>query len=494
MKRALASCLLASCGPHLASSAPCPATPAISAAMASPPSAPASQVAEPAPLPFPAAFDVATLDAYLAQQTQARGYVGLSVAVVKDGTIVLAKAYGLASITPAIPATPDTLFAAGSITKQFTSSAALLLAEKKKLSFSDPIAKYYPDLTRARDITVHDVATHVSGYADDYPLDYVDREMQIPITADEEIARYGKRPLDFEPRTRWSYTGTGYFILGRIVERASGQALGALYDERFFRPLGMDHTVYNPKPGDPRVAVGYTSFALGAPEIAEPEAAGWHFGAGGIFTTATDLAKWDVALMSGKVLSPRSYETLTTARKLVDGRSTGYGCGISVHSHAGDVVLEHDGGQAGFYADSAMAPRARDAVVVLTNRDGVDASDLVWDILALMLDEQAPRAPVVAGPSLETVARELFSQMQAGKMERERLGDDFNAFLTDAKVAAAAPRLRAYGSPTRVQVRNRRLRGGMEQSLVVLSFGDRKLEVSVFRRPDGRVEQFLVGQ
>jgi CubicO group peptidase (beta-lactamase class C family) len=153
----------------------------------------------------PETFDVAAIDAYLTRQIEARGFVGLSVAIVKDGSLVLDKGYGRRQLGPDMPVQVDTPFLVASITKQFVSAVVLQLAAEKMLSTDDKVAKYFPDLTRANEITLYDLMTHVSGYRDYYPLDFVDREMSQPVTTDESIARYGKLPLDFEPRTRFSY-------------------------------------------------------------------------------------------------------------------------------------------------------------------------------------------------------------------------------------------------------------------------------------------------
>src|SRR5204863_7159051 len=154
----------------------------------------------------------------------------------------------------------------------FTCSALLMLQEQKKLSLRDPVAKYFPSLTRAKDITLLDLGGHLSGYRDYYPLDYVDREMAMDQPADTIITRYATRPLDFEPRSHYSYSNTGYLILGRVVEKVSGQPFGAFLAARIFTPLHLTGTAYEPSPNGADMARGYTSFALAPPIAAEPEA------------------------------------------------------------------------------------------------------------------------------------------------------------------------------------------------------------------------------
>jgi CubicO group peptidase (beta-lactamase class C family) len=233
-----------------------------------------------APLPAPERFDAATVDAYLSARAAEPGMVGLSVAVVRDGQVVLARGYGKRSLAAAAPVTAETRFAIGSVSKQLTAAGVLLLQEDGKLSVRDPVAKYLPDLTAARDVTLYDLLTHVSGYPDYYPLDFVDRRMQAATTPDEILRRYAMGPVDFAPGARWSYSNTNYVILGRIVEKVSGEPLDRFLTRRILEPLGMTHTSFGPPAGVADVATGYVTFALGPPEVAVPEGPGWLFAAG----------------------------------------------------------------------------------------------------------------------------------------------------------------------------------------------------------------------
>jgi D-alanyl-D-alanine carboxypeptidase len=480
------------CGaPGLA--APCPAQP-VAPSAAQPTSSVVGQLAVPAPSAAPpATFDVAAIDKYIARQMSRQGFIGLSVAIVKDGAIVLDKGYGRSQIEPDAPMRSDTALSIGSISKQFISTLILLLANEKKLSLDDRVAKYYPALTRANDITLYDLMTHVSGYRDYFPLDFIDQEMKQPAIQDDVIARYGKRPLDFEPRTRFSYSSTGYKILARVIEKVTGKPLGTVLSERILRPVGMSHSSYMPTADAPGVARGYTSFALGPPEPAEFEGKDWGFGAGGIFAPAGDIARWDIALMSGKVLGPEDYKTLTTARRLADGRVTTYGCGIGTTvTKSGERLLRHSGQSPGFVAYSVLLPRTRSAVVALSNRDDAPPWDLVNDLVALISEEHRAVPPKIAGPSAREVAKHIFAQLQSGHVDRDGLGDDFNTFLADAKLRAASERLRALGEPSAVDVEDTQERGGMEETTVRFTFPTRAVEATMFRSVDGKVQQFLI--
>jgi len=251
--------------------------------------------------PAAAAIDPAAVRSTVAGLLESRGLVGLSVAVVENGATALAEGFGVRSRATGQPVAADTMFAIGSITKQFTAACVLLLAEDGKLAVTDKVAKWYPALTRASDITLLDLMNHVSGYADYYPLDFVDRPMAAATPSDEVIRRFATRPLDFEPGARYSYSNTGYLILGRVVEKVSGEPFGAFLDRRILKPLGMAHTVFEPDPLGPSCARGHMSFWLGAPEIVPLEGRGWVAAAGALFSTPSDLVTWDLALVDGKV-------------------------------------------------------------------------------------------------------------------------------------------------------------------------------------------------
>lgn len=439
--------------------------------------------------------DVAAIEKLIAQTVEESRLVGLSVGVMSDGHVVLARGYGVRSLETRDPVTPETMFAIGSVTKQFTCASVFLLAEEKKLSLEDKVGKYLPDLTRANDISLLDLGQHVSGYRDYYPLDFVDRAMAVPRPAASIIRDYATRPLDFEPGTRWSYSNTGFLILGNVIERVSGEPLGQFFDRHILSPLGLKHTQYEARRGQNGQAVGYTSFALGTPEVATPEAEGWLGAAGGLWSTPRDLLVWDLALTEGKVLSVSSYRTLATPRRLRDGRSTDYGCGIGVRDSGPAVLLTHGGGVSGFVARNTFVPATRSGVVLLANTDGAySALEALADAIVPMLLPPNPGAPVVKGSSALSTAVSLMRQFQAGDVDRSQLGEEFNAFLTLERVKAAAASLGPLGDPKGVEVAEVDERGGMEVATIRFRFEQESVEASMYRTADGRIQQFLVSR
>lgn len=465
-------------------------------------------------LAAPAAADIdpAAVRSTVAGMLKSRGLVGLSVAVVENGAIALAEGFGVRSRATGEPVAPDTMFAIGSITKQFTAACVLLLAEDGKLAVTDKVAKWYPALTRASDITLLDLMNHVSGYADYYPLDFVDRPMAAATPSDEVIRRFATRPLDFEPGARYSYSNTGYLILGRIVEKVSGQPFGAFLDRRVLKPLGMAHTAFEPDPLGPGCARGHMSFWLGAPEIVPLEGPGWVAAAGAMFSTPSDLVTWDLALVDGKVLKPESFELMTSPRRLNDGTLSNYGCGLAMGNRGGVAFLSHTGAVNGFHALNIVVPSTRSAAVLFSNLSSYSDTNAVFgELTALVLPKPAPAAapaaaakdkrvppapaasgiPAIAGPPAAAAAQGFFMDLQRGRVDRSRLGEEFSFFLKDGVVPAAAARMKAFGEPLKAVVESIGERGGMEVSTTRLEFASGALKVLMYRTPDGKIQQIF---
>ena len=448
------------------------------------------------PVELPGRFEVGAVDAYVADVVQRKGLTGLSLAIVQDGKIVLAKGYGKRSLETGSPVEPETPFAIGSVTKQFACACILLLAEDGKLSVDDKVAKYEPKLGRAGDITLHDLMAHLSGYPDFYPLDFVDRRLVKPILPQLLLAEYAGAKLDFEPGERWSYSNTGYTLLGHVVAKVSGKPFGQFLKERILDPLSMTHSAFEPGPEIKGQTKGYTSFALGPLEPAEPEASGWLYAAGGLWASAPDLARWDQALLEGRVLKPESFRIMTTPRPLKSGHTTGYGCGLNVREINGETVLSHGGAVSGFLSVNAMIPRSRSAVILLANTEHLPSDSIHSTILHLLLDDDKkqgnPHVPKVSGPPAKEAALDFLHQMQSGKLDRDRLGEEFSLFVTHERLQAAAPRLKAMGEPETVEVRGVYERGGMEVSSIQFKFKTATLGGLLYRSPDGKIQQFLI--
>src|SRR3954471_9955680 len=440
----------------------------------------------------PDVFDVKAIDSWLQAQVLQKGRVGLAVGIVQNGQQVLARGYGMRSLEKHQAVEPDTMFAIGSVTKQFTCASILLLAQDGKLSQLDKVSKYFPMLTRAKEVTLLDLMNHTSGYPDYYPLDFVDRRLQNPIPPDDLIQQYAGGKLDFEPGTEWSYSNTGFIILGRVIEKVAGKPLGQFLQERIFNPLGMTRTAYEPALTDPRLAVGYTSFALSAPEPVASEASGWLGAAGGIYSSVGALAKWDMALVEQKLLKPEFYKLMTTSRELTNGKTTGYGCGLAVATVEHRIVLRHGGAVSGFNAYNIIVPSTRSAIVLLCNKDGGLRS--LPEMLTTLLLKEVSNIPKVGGPPALDVVKKVFGEFQDGSVDRARFGKEFNVYLSEGKLASASKRLRALGKPRSTELIRTSERGGMEVTTTRLKFAAVDLDVLMYRMPNGIIEQFFVDE
>lgn len=476
--RALALAALvatAACGP---ASSPAPST--------STPPAPA--VATPAAL---ASLSPEDLDRFVSATVAAQHAIGVTVGVMRDGQVIFAKGYGLARVADKTPVATETLFAVGSVTKQFTCAVALQLQQEGKLSFDDRIAKYEPALTRAADVTVRDIAGMVSGYRDYYPLDFVDQPMAAPRPSLDIVRDFAGRPLDFEPRSRYSYSNTGYLLLGEIAARAGREPFADQLQRRLFTPLGLTHTRFEPARGGAGMAEGYTPLGLGDAEPAVPEGTGWIGAAGGIWSTPTDLLAWDLALMDGKVLAPASWATMSTPRTLTDGRTSGYGCGQSIRDRGPVLVLQHGGAVSGFGARNALVLSSRSGVVVMANADwaGGVLDTIEREVLAKLMP--VADAPVVEGLPAREVALDLLEQIRKGDVDRTALGEEYSAFLTPARLAVMTTSLNAAGAVHDVTAGPIRERGGMEVSSLSIMVGSTPASTLMYRSPDGKVQEFL---
>jgi CubicO group peptidase (beta-lactamase class C family) len=434
----------------------------------------------------------AAIDAAVRQVLDNNGAPSASIAVVRDGAIAYLGAYGRARIEPpAVPATTEMRYSIGSISKQFTAAAILLLAEEGRLSLDDRISRWLPDLTRAGDVTVRQILSMISGYQDFWPQDYVMPGMLRPTTAQQILDGWAKIPLDFEPGTKWQYSNTNYVIAGVIAERVSGTPLVDFLRQRVFTPLGMTTVVNSDEaalgPGDP---MRYLRYGLGPLRPAPKEGPGWMFAAGELAMTARDLARWDIATIDQKVLKPESYRVMQTDVVLRNGVGTGYGLGLQVSAPAGRRQLAHTGEVSGFTAANVIYPDDRAAIAVLTNLDATGTASQIASRIASVLF--AAGAGDRGADEALTRARAVFDGLQHGRIERSLFTANANAYFSDAALADFAAGLGPLGPPLEFVQANVTLRGGMTARSYRIRFGAKTLRVSTFLMPDGKLEQYQI--
>jgi D-alanyl-D-alanine carboxypeptidase len=330
-----------------------------------------------------------TIDRVAADLLARKETAGFAIGIAEKGKIRLVKGYGFADLEERVAVTDRTVFRIGSVTKEFTSAAILLLAEQGKLSLDDPLSKYFPDFPRGGEITLRNLLNHTSGIHNYTSIDgFLQNESTRALRSDE-VVRYiaTAKPLyDFDPGTGWNYSNSGFMLLGLVVEKASGQPLAQYLKASIFDPLGLNDTRldnlaeivpgrargYDKAPGSP---LGFANAGFISMEVAA--------GAGAIRSTAGDLLKWHAALLGGKLLKPASLALMTAPAKLKDGRlasaarptrpgaaPSDYGFGIMIGQQKGRRTIGHGGAINGFNASLNTYPDQQVTIVVLSNTTG----------------------------------------------------------------------------------------------------------------------------
>lgn len=294
---------------------------------------------------------------------------GVSVAVVKGRDTIVMKGYGLADIENEVPATAQTVYRIGSITKQFTSAGIMRLVDEGKLSLDDTLGKMLPSVpARWSGVTLRRLLNHTSGirsYTGIGPRWL--RRWREDMSPDTIVGLVRDDTLDFRPGARWSYNNTGYVLLGMIIERASGKPYARYLEEEFYKPLGLSQTYYcSQKPIIKHRAQGYD---MSARQLTNTEYLSMTqpFSAGALCSTVGDLVAWQRALVGGRIVKPASYVTMTTPESLTDGKPLTYGYGLGVGKLETHRKVSHGGGINGFITDLAYYPDDTLHVVVLAN-------------------------------------------------------------------------------------------------------------------------------
>lgn len=426
-----------------------------------------------------------TVQAVLSQT----GVPSASIAVVKDGNIAYLRAYGDARLEPKTPARPEMRYSIGSISKQFTAAAILLLQQDGKLSLDDKVAKYLPNLTRANEVSIRQLLSHTSGYQDYWPQDYVPPSMLKPTNAEKIMDQWARKPLDFDPGTKWQYSNTNYVIAGVIIEKVSGIPLLKFLQDRVFTPLEMKSvaSIDEERMGDTD-ATGYLRYALGPLRVAPKEGKGWLFAAGELSMPAADLARWDISIMDQKLLKPSSYTEMETEVRLKDGLGTQYGLGLDVLSQSSRRALAHGGEVSGFTAQNVVFPDDRAAVVALTNQDAARASGeiarRIGDILFTTQD--------TAAAAKTEQARKIFEGLQHGTIDRALFTENANSYFSEQALKDFATGLAPLGTLQSFVQTRQALRGGMTLRVYRAKFSSQALRAWTYEMPDGKLEQYQI--
>ncbi len=322
-------------------------------------------------------------DEYLSAAAK-QGFTG-SALVARDGKVVFSKGYGMANAEWEIPNTPQTKFRLGSITKQFTAAAILLLQERGKLSAQEPICKFFDNCPEAwKEITIHHLLTHTGGVPNFTSFPDYRKTMTIPVTMESLVARFKDKPLDFKPGEKMSYSNSGYVALGHIIEKVAGESYEGFLQKNIFDPLKMTNSGYDHHATVLKNrATGY-SFRNGKRVNSEHLDMTIPHAAGALYSTVEDLFAWNEALFSDKLLSAKSREVMMTVDK------NNYAYGLAVNQQHNRKVVAHGGGINGFNTILARFPEEKVTVVVLRNADygAANPGKVGQDLAAILFGEK----------------------------------------------------------------------------------------------------------
>lgn len=413
------------------------------------------------------------VDVLVASELKNQKLPGLALAVVREGKVIKAQGYGLANLELNVAVTPATLFQTGSVGKQFTATAVMMLVEQQKIALDDRIAKYFDNAPpQWNSITIRQLLTHTSGIPDYTDAKVSDNDPLIDLrkdyTEDELLREYETMQLEFVPGTKWKYSNTNYALLGFLIHKVTGEFYGDYLHEQIFAPLGMSSTrIISERDIIPNRAAGYE---LVGNELKNQDWVSPSLNTtadGSLYTNVLDMAKWDAALYTEQLLKKSSLEQMWTPVHLANGMTYPYGFGWEFARVEGHRVIEHSGAWQGFSTQISRYVDDRLTVIVLTNLDSDHSrpDKIVRQVAALYLPpgKSASTAPSPsesrASPITDAEAAQLFRKVfvaiaqgdpHSAIDEDDFFGDNFtDAFeeeLNDDRLAALASEFSGLGT------------------------------------------------
>jgi CubicO group peptidase (beta-lactamase class C family) len=435
--------------------------------------------------------------ASIAQDTlQKTGVPSASIAVAEGDHIIYAQAFGWADVAAHKRAAADMAYPIGSISKQFTAQAVLLLQQRGKLSIDDPVAKYFPNFTRANEVTLRNLMTMTSGYEDFAPQDYIIPEWRNNVDPLANATKWATKPLDFDPGTDWQYSNTNYVILGLIVEKVTGEPLMKFMRENVLDALHLQG-VFNSYTDRAKLQVlGYVSHAMAPVRVQPMEGNGWYFGDGDLAMPASTLAQWDLDVVHQRLLAPESYKQFETSFVLKNGKPANYGLGTFVRTANGHAMLEHSGEVGGYVAENMVFPNDLGglAIVVLTNEVASDAASEIGRAVALeLVPTLKPAAAALSDDPMAAKLKTLLTELAHGTIDRSALTSDTSDYFSAETLADFKSTLAPLGELKSVTRSYSHLRGGMTGSGYKATFANGTvLDVSTYVTSDGKLEQLLI--
>lgn len=431
------------------------------------------------------------LDAYFKDLVAKKRSPSYAVCILKDGKVAYAKGYGWANLEHEVPATEHTVYRIGSLTKQFTATMIMQLVNEKKITLDEPAIKYLTKLPKSwSKVTIRQLLSHTSGVKSYTELPEFMAEYSYKSVKPEGIlAVVEAAPLDFEPGSKWHYSNTGYEVLGMIIEKFDGRKFAASLKARILDPLGMTETYFtSEKDVVLRRAEGY-SVKNGGFTHAGYLNMDWPYAAGSMESTVSDLAKWDAALGTEKLLPKASWDQLWTPTKLTSGAATTYGLGWGVGKLGSEPMIGHTGGINGFSTVMNRIPSKALSIIVLCNSEAADPSAAA--IEATYLFDPTLRPVVVKvedkEPAKTAAAKVAFEDLMAGKVDRTKFTPQMNGIMTDEMVKAGKDQLTKFGKLESFEFIGEKTESELKLRLYQAMVGTTVVKMDVALAPDGKI-------
>ena len=417
------------------------------------------------------------VDSFVQDSIRQQRIPGLALAVMRDGQIIKAQGYGLSNIELNVPVSPQTVFQSGSVGKQFTAMGIMMLVKEGKVGLDDKVAKYFPGAPDSwNKFTVRNLLTHTSGIKDytdknfDYRRDYTEEDL---------LKILQKLPFDFAPGDKWSYSNSGYMLLGILIHKVTGKFYGDFLQERIFSPLGMTTTrIISEQDIVPNRAAGYrlVKGVIKNQEWVSPSLNTTADGA--LYFTVLDLAKWDAALYTEKLIKRSSLDEMWTPVKLNDGKPYPYGFGWRVTEMNSHRLIEHGGSWQGFTTGISRYVGDKLTVVALCNLDSRHArpEEIIHGVAGLYVPALTPPPPPKAiedkEPQVTVLFRGLLEKIGEGKADPGAFTDEVRKKLFPDRVKEFQEFLEDLGPAKAVDLLERKEEAGLRSYVYRLTFED----------------------
>ena len=429
------------------------------------------------------------VDEFIDAEMQRQKIPGVSLAVIKDSKPLIVRGYGFANLEHKVPVKPETIFQSGSVGKQFTATAVMLLVEEGKIKLDESIGTYLPDVPESwKPITVRHLLSHTGGMTD-YPEDF---DFRRDYTEDDLLKRAKEIPLAFKPGEKWQYSNLGFVTLGIMISKVTGRFYGEFLQERIFKPLGMTSTrIINEADIIQNRAAGYR-LVQGAVKNQNWVSPSMNTTAdGSLYLTALDMMKWDEGLTAGKLLKKTSLDEMWSPIKLNDGKTHPYGFGWGVRQVNGKRVIEHGGAWQGFksqisrYVDNGLT------IIVFANLAQANQDRIVNGVAALIDSSLRPKPIVDPDPVFTARAKELYQSVLNANADPERFTPELFKVITQQNDRLAAF-VKTLGTILRFELLERVAESKLTRYRYQIEYGGMTLFLAMTVNKDGKVSGFAL--